>query len=108
MLITESTKHAPTFYGILSLSLLLFTLIVASTKVYRTRRRFWFTVVLAWTIAYLLGSVLFLLLKMDILFTIMVGSLAGYITMGDLPFRKKPLDEDFEKLESTPEKETAN
>ncbi len=108
MLITEFAKQVLTFYGILSLALLLFTLIVASTKVYHTQRRFWFRVFLAWTIACLLGSVLFLLLKMDIIFTIMVSSLAGYLTMGDLPFRKKPLDEDFEKLESTPEKETAN
>ena len=108
MFITENIKHILTLYGILSLALLLFTFIVASTKVYRTRRQFWFTVVLAWGIAYLLGSILFLLLKMDMIFTIMVGSLAGYIVMGDLPFRKKRLDENFEELESTREKESAN
>ena len=95
-------------YGVLSVALLFFTLIVASTKTYRTRRRFWSTVVLAWIIAYLVASILFLLLKMDTIFTIMVSSLAGYIVMGDLPFRKKAVDEDFEKLESTHEKESAN
>ncbi len=95
-------------YGVLSVALLFFTLIVASTKTYRTRRRFWSTVVLAWIIAYLVASILFLLLKMDTIFTIMVSSLAGYIVMGDLPFRKKAMDEDFEKLESTHEKESAN
>ena len=95
-------------YGVLSVALLFFTLIVASTKTYRTRRRFWSTVILAWVIAYLLSSVLFLLMRMDAIFTIMVASLAGYIVMGDLPFRKKTLDEDFKKLEDTPEKESAN
>ncbi len=108
MFIPESLKHGLTLYGVLSLALLLFTLIVASTKVYRTRRRFWFTVVLAWSIAYVLSGVLFLFLKTDMIFTLMVASLIGYIVMGDLPFRKKGLDEDFEKLESTHEKESAN
>ena len=101
-------KNIATLYGVLTVALLFFTLIVASTKTYRTRRRFWSTVVLAWVIAYILGSILFLLLRMDTIFTIMVSSLAGYIVMGDLPFRKKALDEDFEKLESTHEKESAN
>ncbi len=101
-------KNIFTLYGVLTVALLFFTLIVASTKTFRTRRRFWSTVVLAWIIAYLLGGVLFLVLKMDMIFTIMVSSLAGYIVMGDLPFRKKAVDEDFEKLESTHEKESAN
>ncbi len=101
-------KNIFTLYGVLSVALLFFTLIVASTKTYRTRRRFWTTVVLAWIIAYSLGSILFLIFKLDSIFTIMVASLAGYITMGDLPFRKKALDEDFEKLESTHENESAN
>ncbi len=101
-------KNIATLYGVLTVALLFFTLIVASTKTYRTRRRFWSTVVLAWVIAYILGSILFLLLRMDMIFTIMVSSLAGYIVMGDLPFRKKALDEDFKKLEDIPEKESAN
>jgi general stress protein CsbA len=101
-------KNIETLYGVLSVALLFFTLIVASTKVYRTRRRFWFTVALAWFIAYLVGSVLFWFVKTDIIFTIMVGSLAGYLVMGDLPFRKKASNEEFEKLESTHEKESAN
>lgn len=97
-----------TLYGVLTVALLFFTLIVASTKTYHTRRRFWSTVVLAWGIAYLVASILFLLLRTDTIFTIMVSSLAGYIVMGDLPFRKKAVNEDFEKLESTHEKESAN
>ncbi len=101
-------KDIVTLYGVLTVALLFFTLIVASTKTFRTRRRFWFTVILAWVIAYLVGSILFLLFNMDIIFTIMVSSLAGYIVMGDLPFRKKAVDEDFEKLENTHEKEPAN
>ena len=101
-------KDIVTLYGVLTVALLFFTLIVASTKTYRTRRRFWLTVVLAWVIAYLLGSILFLFLRTDTIFTIMVSSLAGYIVMGDLPFRKKAANEDFEKLESTDEKESAN
>ncbi len=101
-------KNIFTLYGVLSVALLFFTLIVASTKTYRTRRRFWFSVVLAWIIAYSLGSILFLLLKFDTVFTIMIASLAGYITMGDLPFRKKSEDENFKMLEDTPEKDAAN
>ncbi len=101
-------KDIFTLYGVLTVALLFFTLIVANTKTYRTRRRFWFTVVLAWIIAYLVGSILFLLLRTDTIFTIMVGSLVGYIVMGDLPFRKKAVNEDFEKVESTHEKESAN
>ena len=101
-------KDIFTLYGVLTVALLFFTLIVASTKTYRTRRRFWSTVVLAWIIAYLVASILFLLLRTDTIFTIMVSSLAGYLVMGDLPFRKKAVDEDFEKLESTHEKESAN
>ncbi len=92
-------------YSVLTVALLFFTLIVASTKVYPTRRRFWSTVVLAWLIAYILASVLFLLLKMDTVFTIMVGSIAGYLTMGDLPFRKKRDDEEFKVPENTSEEE---
>ena len=94
-------------YGVLTVALLFFTLIVASTKVYRTRRRFWSTVVLAWLIAYLLSGILFLLLKMDSIFTIMVAALAGYLTMGDLPFRKKRADEDFKELEDAPKEDAA-
>ena len=101
-------KNIFTLYGVLTVALLFFTLIVASTKTYRTRRRFWSTVILAWTIAYLVASILFLLFKTDTTFTIMVGSLAGYLVMGDLPFRKKAVNEEFEKLENTHEKESAN
>ncbi len=91
-------KDMFTLYGVLTVSLLFFTLIVASTKVYRTRRRFWSTVVLAWLVAYLLASIIFLLLKMDSIFAIMVASLAGYLTMGDLPFRKKRTEEENGQL----------
>ena len=101
-------KNIITLYGVLTVALLFFTLIVASTKTYRTRRRFWSTVGLAWIIAYVVASILFLLFRTDTIFTIMVSSLAGYLVMGDLPFRKKRVDEDFEKLESPHEKESAN
>ena len=101
-------ENIGTLYGVLTVALLFFTLIVASTKTYRTRRRFWLAVVGAWIVAYVVASMLFLLLRMDTIFTLMVSSLAGYLVMGDLPFRKKAVDEDFEKLEMPHEKESAN
>ncbi|GAC1397270.1 MAG: hypothetical protein NVS4B12_26890 [Ktedonobacteraceae bacterium] len=108
MFTVSNIKNILTLYGVLTIALLLFTLIVAHTKVYRTQRRFWSIVAVSWSIAYLLGSVLFLLFRMDVIFTIMAASLVGYLIMGDLPFRKKGTDEDFEEIKHTRDKETAN
>ncbi len=104
MLMAYDIKQILTLWGTLTIALLLFTLIVAGTNVYRTTKQFWLRIILSWAVAYLLGGVLFLFFKADLIFTLMIASLVAYILMGDVLFgRKKLRDEDFEKSERTNE-----
>jgi len=89
MLAVYGIRQLLALWGTITVALLLFTLIVANTHVYHTAKRFWLMVISAWSVAYVLCAVLFFYFRLDLIFTVMIASLAAYILMGDVLIGRK-------------------